>query len=117
MEQINESFVITDAAANRIAKLLIGEPEGSAFIVEILGGGCSGFQYNFDLKAKPPEPGNILIEKLGARVLVDVDEDSLPIVKGSTLDYRDDLSGAGFEIKNPNAKMSCGCGNSFSVSL
>ena len=121
MQQSNENtlqaqdFAVTDAALKRIAYLLSDEPEGSAFIIEVQGGGCSGFQYAFDMKTKAAEPENIVIERNGARVLVDVDADSLEIVKGSTLDFHDDLSGAGFEITNPNATASCGCGNSFSV--
>lgn len=115
MEQSNESFALTTAASARIAHLLSDEPAGAAFVVSVLGGGCSGFQYNFDLAAKPAEPGDILIEDGGARVRVD--EVSLGLLKGSVLDYTEDLSHSGFAIKNPNATAKCGCGNSFSVAL
>lgn len=123
MEQINESlgsappppapFNITDAAVVRIAHLLKDEPAGSYFVVEVQGGGCSGFQYHFDLKPATPGADDLVIDRLGARVLVD--DVSLDILKGSVLDYSEDLASAGFEIKNPNATASCGCGNSFSV--
>ncbi|MDX2074594.1 MAG: iron-sulfur cluster assembly accessory protein [Alphaproteobacteria bacterium] len=113
MEPNNESFALTPAAAKRIAHLLSDEPEGTALVVSVLGGGCSGFQYNLDLAAKPAEPGDIMIEEGGAKVLVD--EVSLGLLKGSVLDYTEDLSSAGFVVKNPNATAKCGCGNSFSV--
>ena len=82
-------------------------------MVSVLGGGCSGFQYHFNLGARPVEPGDVLIEDHGAKVLVD--EVSMGLLKGSVLDYTEDLSGAGFAIKNPNATAKCGCGNSFNV--
>ena len=106
-------FIATDAAKARIAKLLSDEPEGTAFVVEVLGGGCSGFQYHFDLK-EPKLGGNDLVVKEGGAYLV-VDSTSLELLNNSTLDYKEDLAQAGFEITNPNATMSCGCGNSFSV--
>lgn len=118
MEQSNESlnnapFAATDAALKRIAKLLADEPAGTAFTVEIQGGGCSGFQYYLDLKLPKVGDGDLVIEENGAKVVVDAT--SLGLLKGSTLDYVEDLAKAGFEIKNPNATMKCGCGNSFSV--
>ena len=115
MEQSNEPFTMTPAAAKRIAYLLSDEPEGTAFVVSVLGGGCSGFQYHFDLKTKPAEEGDLALEDSGAKVIVD--SVSLNLLKGSWLDYEDDLASAGFVIKNPNATAKCGCGNSFSVAL
>ena len=115
MEQSNESFALTPAANKRIAHLLSDEPEGTAFVVSVLGGGCSGFQYHFDLKVKPSEEGDIMLGENGAKVVVDAV--SMGMLAGSTLDYTEDLSGAGFLIKNPNATAKCGCGNSFSVAL
>ena len=106
-------FVATDAAKARIAKLLKGEPAGTAFVVEVLGGGCSGFQYHFDLKAPKVADGDLVIEENGAFIVVD--STSLELLGGSALDYKEDLAQAGFEITNPNATASCGCGNSFSV--
>ena len=108
-----EKFALTPNATKRVAHLLSDEPEGTAFVVSVLGGGCSGFQYHFDLKAKPVEAGDILIEEGGAKLLVD--EVSMGLLTGSVLDYEEDLASAGFVIKNPNATAKCGCGNSFSV--
>lgn len=113
MEQINESFGVTPSAAEKIARLLSDEPEGTEFVISVLGGGCSGFQYHFNLAARKPEPGDVLIEDHGAKVRVD--EVSLGLLKGSVLDYAEDLASSGFSIKNPNATAKCGCGNSFSV--
>ena len=128
MQQINESlspetpaltpadappFAATDAAMARIAKILIGEPAGSAFVVEVQGGGCSGFQYHFDLKIPAIHQDDLVLEQNGAKLVVDAT--SLDLLKGSTLDYTEDLAKSGFELKNPNATMKCGCGNSFSI--
>jgi iron-sulfur cluster insertion protein len=115
MEQSNQSlpFSATEAALKRITYLLSDEPEGSAFVVEVQGGGCSGFQYHFDLKIPAIAENDLLIEQNGAKLVVDAT--SLELLKGSTLDYVENLAKAGFELKNPNATMKCGCGNSFSV--
>ena len=83
--------------------------------IGVKGGGCSGFQYEFSLDAAPVAEGDIVIERDGAEAVID--DISLGIVAGSTLDYAEDLAHAGFEIKNPNATASCGCGNSFSVAF
>lgn len=104
-------FSVSESAAKRIAHLLVGEPEGARLRVSVLGGGCSGFQYHFDFDATEATPE----DKLFGQVIVD--ETSLELLKGSMLDYVEDLGAAAFEIKNPNAKSSCGCGNSFSVAL
>ena len=124
MTEINQSFTenppsappfrLTESAAARIRTLLEGEPEGTRFLISVLGGGCSGFQYHFDLAVKEPEPGDIVIEQDGAAVLVE--EVALPFITGGEMDYVQNLASAGFEIKNPNADAKCGCGNSFSVS-
>ena len=106
-------FIATDAAKARIAKLLIDEADGTAFVVEVLGGGCSGFQYHFDLKTPAIDKDDLVIQENGAYLVVDAT--SLELLNNSTLDYKEDLAQAGFEISNPNATMSCGCGNSFSV--
>lgn len=106
-------FSVTDAAAARIVKITVGEPEGSRFRVSVKGGGCSGFQYSFAFDASAPADTDSIIEKNGAAVIID--DMSLEILAGSVLDYVETLGSAGFEIKNPNATASCGCGNSFSV--
>lgn len=110
-----EPFRVSEAAMVRIAYLLQSEPAGSRFWVSVLGGGCSGFQYHFEFSDKVPAETDALIEHQGACVAVD--EVSLPLLKGAMLDYVEDLASAGFEIKNPNAVASCGCGNSFSVAF
>jgi iron-sulfur cluster assembly accessory protein len=107
------AFDFTDAAAARIAKITVGEPEGSKFRVAIKGGGCSGFQYVFDFDAAPPSDTDTVIKKNGATVIID--DISLSMLAGSVLDYVETLGSAGFEIKNPNATAGCGCGSSFSV--
>ena len=104
---------ISDSAAKRIAYLLGTEPKGSKLRVSILGGGCSGFQYHFDFDAKNMAEDDRLFEKDGASVVID--EISLDMLKDSTIDYVETLGSAAFEIKNPQATASCGCGNSFAV--
>ena len=111
------SFSVTPSAASRIAHLIATEPapEKTIFRVAVLGGGCSGFQYHFDLTTDPIEADDLVIREAGATVVVD--ETSLDLVRGSVLDYSESLVGAAFEIKNPQAASGCGCGNSFSVKL
>lgn len=109
-------LTLTDSAAARVLKLMKEEEKegkaGTAFRIGVLGGGCSGFQYHFDLDATVNEDDRIF-EKNGARVVID--ETSLGIIAGSQLDYVETLGSAGFEIKNPAATAKCGCGNSFSM--
>jgi iron-sulfur cluster insertion protein len=106
------NFRLTDAAAKQIAAILSGEPGAKALRVEVLAGGCSGFQYKFDLTAAQ-NPDDLVIASLGATVFVD--PSSLDLLAGSELDYKDALMGAHFAVQNPNATSSCGCGTSFSV--
>ena len=80
--------------------------------VAVEGGGCSGFQYQFDLVSEL-HADDLVVERDGAAALVD--EMSLILLKGSVIDYVDELSGAEFRVRNPNAKSSCGCGVSFSI--
>ena len=80
--------------------------------VAVDGGGCSGFQYRFDL-VDAVEPDDLKIERDGAAAVVDVI--SLALLKGSEIDFVDELAGAQFQVRNPNAKSSCGCGVSFSI--
>jgi iron-sulfur cluster assembly accessory protein len=103
---------LSERAARRIAKIIAGEPGGTALRVSVSGGGCSGFQYGFDLDATRA-PDDLVIERDGAVVLVD--SVSLPYMEGSVIDFVDDLIGQSFQIKNPNATASCGCGTSFSI--
>ena len=108
-------FSISDSAATRIAHLLADEPAGTKLRVSVEGGGCSGFQYHFDFVQAGPAADDLQFGPEQAPVLVDTT--SLEFVKGAMLDYVATLGAAAFEIKNPNASSSCGCGNSFSVAL
>jgi iron-sulfur cluster insertion protein len=80
--------------------------------VAVEGGGCSGFQYQFDL-VDAAQDDDLRVERDGAAALVDVV--SLALLRGSEIDFVDELAGAEFRIRNPNAKSSCGCGVSFSI--
>jgi iron-sulfur cluster assembly accessory protein len=106
------SVTVTERAALRIAQIVSNEPEKNMLRVSVEGGGCSGFEYRFDLVSKA-EPKDVLIERAGAKVLVD--SLSHTYLAGSEIDYVDDLMTASFKIKNPNATAACGCGTSFSV--
>ena len=103
---------LSDRAARRIAKILEKEPAGSMLRVAVNGGGCSGFQYDFQITVDR-NAEDLVIEKGGVKVLVD--DVSLQYLSGSEIDYAEELIGAAFKIRNPNATASCGCGTSFSV--
>jgi iron-sulfur cluster assembly accessory protein len=103
---------VTARAARRIAEIIAGEPSARALRVSVEGGGCSGFQYKFDLVAGS-EPDDIVIEREGAMVVIDVM--SVGYMEGSEIDFVDELIGASFKIQNPNATAACGCGTSFSI--
>ncbi len=109
------SFSVSDSATTRIAYLLATEPSGTRLRVAVEGGGCSGFQYHYDFDAKPLGADDRQFGNDKAPVIVDTT--SLEYINGSMLDFVETLGAAAFEIKNPNAKASCGCGNSFSVAL
>jgi iron-sulfur cluster assembly accessory protein len=103
---------LSPAAAQRIRA--IGKAEGRDVMLRVAveGGGCSGFQYQFDL-VDAAEPDDLRIERDGAAALID--EMSMVMLKGSVIDFVDELASAEFKIRNPNAKSSCGCGVSFSI--
>lgn len=103
---------LTDAAASRIMKIISGEPDKTALRVSVEGGGCSGFSYRFDLTGTRNDD-DVAIEKNGATVLID--EISMVYMGGSVIDFVDDLIGQSFQVRNPNAVASCGCGTSFSI--
>ncbi len=107
------TVILTDAAAKRIAKILSTEPVGTALRVSVEGGGCSGFQYRYDLVQEEPSKDDVVLQRAGAVVLID--GVSLEYMGGSEIDFVDGLIGQSFQIKNPHATMSCGCGTSFSV--
>ena len=99
------------SAARRLSKIL-GADDGAALRISVKGGGCSGFQYAFDIEKARAED-DLVIERDGAVILVD--PVSLEYMKGSEVDFVDDLMGQSFKVKNPNAVASCGCGVSFTV--
>jgi iron-sulfur cluster assembly accessory protein len=103
---------VTDRAARRISEIISAEAQAKMLRVSVKAGGCTGFQYAFDLVADR-ENGDMVIETQGATVLID--EVSLPFMAGAEIDFVDDLIGASFKINNPNATASCGCGASFTV--
>ena len=105
-------FAVTERAAARIAEIAAAEGNNLALRVSVLAGGCSGFQYKFELE-KEIQPDDLLIEKASAKILVD--PSSLDLLAGSELDFTDALMGSHFAVKNPNATSSCGCGTSFSI--
>ena len=106
-----EGVSISASAARRLNAILKGE-EGAALRISVKGGGCSGFQYAFDVDKTRVE-GDLVIERDGAVILVD--PISLEYMNGAEVDFVDDLMGQAFKVKNPNAVASCGCGVSFSV--
>jgi iron-sulfur cluster assembly accessory protein len=112
MNTMTSDVSLSERAARRIARILAGEPGGTALRISVSGGGCSGFQYGFDLDATRT-PDDIVIERDGATVLID--PVSLPFMGGSEIDFVDDLIGQSFQVHNPNATASCGCGTSFSI--
>lgn len=103
---------MTEAAARRIARIVSNEAGKTALRVSVEGGGCSGFSYKFDL-VDTRNDDDVAIEKDGATVLID--DLSLVYMGGSVIDFVDDLMGQSFQIRNPNAVASCGCGTSFSI--
>ncbi len=105
-------IVLTERAARRIAEIVAAEPAGTTLRVSVEGGGCSGFQYKFDL-VRDQEADDIVVERNGTRVLID--PVSIEYMSGSHIDFVDDLIGATFKIQNPQAKASCGCGTSFTL--
>jgi iron-sulfur cluster assembly accessory protein len=107
-----EGFSVTDRAASRIREIIASEPEKVALRIQVLGGGCSGFQYDIGL-TDTRDDDDLAVTREGATVVID--STSLVYLLGSELDYEDGLIGAQFRIRNPNATASCGCGTSFSV--
>jgi iron-sulfur cluster assembly accessory protein len=103
---------VTPRAARQIAKIIAAEGSPKMLRLSVSGGGCSGFQYHFDLDDKRADD-DLAIERDGITVLVD--STSLEFLAGAELDYVDELIGAAFKVNNPNAKSSCGCGTSFSI--
>ena len=107
-----DNIILTDRAARRIGEILATEPQGAMLRISVNGGGCSGFQYGFDVD-QARQTDDVVVERNGATVLID--ETSMGFLKGSIVDFVDDLMGQSFRIENPQATSSCGCGTSFSL--
>ncbi|MET0544681.1 MAG: iron-sulfur cluster assembly accessory protein [Caulobacterales bacterium] len=103
---------LTENAAKRILHVLATEKDARLLRLAVNGGGCSGFQYEFGLVAAP-EADDLIVERDGATLAVD--SAALDLIAGSQVDFIDSLIGASFQVQNPNAKSSCGCGESFSI--
>tara|TARA_B100000902_G_C26460686_1_gene505268 strand:- start:8 stop:385 length:378 start_codon:yes stop_codon:yes gene_type:complete len=108
---INQEFNLSKKALERV-KILLENEENSYFRISVLGGGCSGFQYDFSFDRKPNDEDTIFKEG-GIDYLID--NVSLDFLRGSTLEYVSELGGSYFKIENPNATANCGCGTSFSI--
>jgi iron-sulfur cluster insertion protein len=107
------NIVVTESAARRIAALRVREQTEDSFLrIAVSGGGCSGFQYGFSFDDQRNED-DFVFERDGVAVVVD--DVSLGLLSGAEVDFVEDLMGASFQIRNPNAASSCGCGNSFSI--
>ena len=106
------SITMSESAAIKINAIMAKQGKVQFLRVAVDGGGCSGFQYNFDF-ADAPNEDDLILERDGARILID--EISQEFLKDSEIDYVNELIGAAFKIHNPNAKSSCGCGTSFSL--
>ncbi|NDW06564.1 iron-sulfur cluster insertion protein ErpA [Jiella pacifica] len=111
-ETLSQPVVLSDSAIRRISSILSKSESGRSLRISVEGGGCSGFSYKYDLTDER-EADDLMIERDGARVVVD--PVSLVYLEGSVVDFVDDLMGQSFQIRNPNAVASCGCGTSFSI--
>ena len=109
---MNANITVSERAARRIGEILKGEPSGTMLRVSVEGGGCSGFQYKFDMEHSKAGD-DLVINRDGAVVLID--PVSVNYMAGSEIDFVDDLIGASFKVNNPQAKASCGCGTSFAL--
>ena len=109
---MTSAVTVTEQAARKIREILRREPPGANLRVSVEGGGCSGFQYKFDIEREQASD-DFVITREAAVVLID--PVSLGYLAGSQIDFVDDLIGASFKVKNPNVTASCGCGTSFSL--
>jgi iron-sulfur cluster insertion protein len=110
---VNEPLIsLTESAAKRVAWIAQRQKKPAILRLAVDGGGCAGFTYKFELAAAA-ETGDEIAETDGVKLVVD--PVSLDLVKGSAVDFVEDLGGAAFRVTNPNAQSGCGCGSSFSV--
>lgn len=104
---------VTDSALRRLAEIVAAEgDQGLVLRVAVSGGGCSGFQYGFTLD-DTIQDDDVVIERDGLKVVID--GVSIDLLAGAEIDFVEELAGASFRVRNPNASSSCGCGNSFAV--
>jgi iron-sulfur cluster insertion protein len=108
----DRQLLISASAARRVAVIAAADAPGTFLRISVSGGGCSGFQYIYALDRTRQEDDRVFVRD-GAEIVVD--DTSLDLLNGSELDFVEDLSGAFFQMRNPNAASSCGCGNSFSI--
>ena len=108
----DKSITLSDRAAHRINEIISAQADKNALRLSVEGGGCTGFQYQFNLIDSSNED-DIIIEKNGAKLAID--SISMMYIQGSEVDYSDDLIGSSFRVNNPNAVAACGCGVSFTV--
>ena len=106
-------ITISDSAAKKIKSIIDEEDSSLKLRVFVQGGGCSGFQYGFTLEEQPPAEDDFTFEKDGIGVVVD--SMSMQYMREAEVDYKEDLMGASFTIKNPNVTATCGCGSSFTI--
>jgi iron-sulfur cluster assembly accessory protein len=109
---MTDSVTLSERAARRIGEILAAEAAGAMLRISVEGGGCSGFQYKFDIDRARADD-DLVLARDGATVLID--PVSVQYMAGAEIDFVDDLIGASFKINNPVASASCGCGTSFSV--
>ena len=107
-----KKFNITKQAADKIKVLLKNEAIDSFFRISVLGGGCSGFQYDFSFTNKKNSDDDLYTEY---QINYLIDQSSIEFINGGKLDYVDELAGSYFKIDNPNSTANCGCGTSFSI--
>jgi iron-sulfur cluster assembly accessory protein len=109
---VTANVTISERAARRIGEILKSEGGDAKLRISVEGGGCSGFQYKFDIDKTQAEDDLVIVRD---NAVVLVDPSSAPFLADSELDFVDDLIGASFRVNNPNATASCGCGTSFSI--
>lgn len=109
----SNQVVLTERAAKRINRIVSKEEPGTVLRISVAGGGCSGFQYEYNLVKEEPSADDIVLTRDGATVLID--SMSLEFMGGAEIDFVDDLIGQSFQIRNPNVVAACGCGTSFAV--
>lgn len=109
---MTQTLTLTEAAAKRVALIAEKQTKPAVLRLSVEGGGCSGFQYKFDL-ADAPEGDDVVSETNGVKLVVD--PVSLDLVGGSIVDFVESLGGAAFRVENPNAAAGCGCGSSFGI--